>query len=279
MDHKPRPPGPLGENMATAGVVKTNGFEMEYCKFGNGDRIFVILPGLSIKSVMGAKDSIEDAYSIMKDDFTTYVFDRRKSITDDYSIYDMADDTAAVMKELGLKDIYLFGASQGGMIAMAIAIRYPELVKKAVLGSTSPHVKPGQREIIDRWIGLAQKKDREGLCREYGKEIYPPEVYEQYKELFSDMAKNVTDNELERFVILAKSILDYDVSDELKNIECPVLAVGDFEDPVLDSDATMEIAENLDHRADFSLYMYTGYGHAAFDTAPDYKKRMLDFLL
>lgn len=50
-----------------------------------------------------------------------------------------------------------------------------------------------------------------------------------------------------------------------------------FEDSVLDSDATMEIAEKLDERADFRLYMYTGYGHAAFDTAPDYKKRILNF--
>ena len=153
------------------------------------------------------------------------------------------------------------------------------LVKKVVLGSTSPHVKPGQREVIDRWIELAGKKDTEGLCHEYGKEIYPPEVYEKFAGYFYDLSKTVTDEELERFVIFAKSIRDYDVSDELDRIECPVLALGVFEDAVLDSDATMEIAEKLDHRKDFVLYMYTGYGHAAFDTAPDYRERMLRFLL
>ena len=257
--------------MATTGIVRKDGIEMEYCTFGDKDKVFVILPGLSIKSVLGVKEAIEEAYAVMKDDFTTYVFDRRKNIPDDYSIYDMADDTAVVMKELGLHDICLFGASQGGMIAMVIAIRYPELVKKVVLGSTSPHVKPGQREVIDRWIELAGKKDTEGLCHEYGKEIYPPEVYEKFAGYFYDLSKTVTDEELERFVIFAKSIRDYDVSDELDRIECPVLALGVFEDAVLDSDATMEIAEKLDHRKDFVLYMYTGYGHAAFDTAPDAK--------
>ena len=265
--------------MAESGVVRKDGMEMEYCRFGTGSRVLVILPGLSIQSVMGAKDSIEDGYSVMKDDFTTYVFDRKKNIPDDYSIYDMADDTVVAIKELGLRDINVFGASQGGMIALVMAIRYPKLVKKVVLGSTSSHVKPAQRDVIDRWIRLAENKDREGLCEEYGKEIYPPNVYEQYKGYFSDMAKNVTDEELSRFVILARSIRDYDVSDELKKITCPVLALGVFEDPVLDSDATMEIAENLDHRQDFSLYMYNGYGHAAFDTAPDYRKRVHDFLL
>jgi len=60
-------------------------------------------------------------------------------------------------------------------------------------------------------------------------------------------------------------------------IHCRVLAVGVFEDPVLDADATMEIAEKLDSHPDFNLYMYTGFGHAAFDTAPDYRERLLKF--
>ena len=93
------------------------------------------------------------------------------------------------------------------------------------------------------------------------------------------MSKDVTDEELERFIVFAKSVYSYDVSADLKKIECPVLALGVYEDPVLDSDATMEIAENLDDRPGFSLYMYRGYGHAAFDTAPDYKKRVYDFLM
>ena len=265
--------------MAETGVVKTNGFEMEYCKFGNGDRVFVMLPGLCIQSVLNAKDVVEEGYGLMEDDFTAYLFDRRKIIPDDYSIYDMADDTAAAIKELGLRDIYVFGASQGGMIAQVLAIRYPELVKKLVLGSTSAHVRPEQQAVIDRWIELAKEKDREGLYQEYGREIYPPDVYEQYRGYFSDVAKTVTDEELERFVILAGSIKNFDVSSELNKIQCPVLALGVYEDPVLDSDATMEIAEKLDYRSDFVLYLYTGYGHAAFDTAPDYRQRVKDFLL
>lgn len=33
----------------------------------------------------------------------------------------------------------------------------------------------------------------------------------------------------------------------------------------------MEIAEKLDFRPDFRLYMYMGHGHADFDDAPDYR--------
>lgn len=265
--------------MAEAGMVWTEDFEMGYCKFGFGSRTFVILPGLSVQSVMKAKEAVEASYGMMGGDFTTYLFDRKYDVSEGYSIYDMADDTATAMKELGLKDVYLFGASQGGMIAMAIAIKYPELVKKLVLGSTSSHVRPEQRGVIDHWIELAKDKGPKELYQDFGKEVYPAAVYEQYKDYFNDVAETVKERELEKFVILAEAIKDFDVTNEIEKIKCPVLVIGVFDDAVLDSDASMEIAEKLDNRTDCALYMYNGYGHAAFDTAPDYRKRVYDFLM
>ena len=87
----------------------------------------------------------------------------------------------------------------------------------------------------------------------------------------------MTDRDLERFVILAEGVRGFDVVSELNRIKCPVLAIGVFEDGVLDSDATMEIAEKLDGKPDARLYLYVGYGHAAYDTAPDYRDRLLRF--
>ncbi len=265
--------------MAEVKNIITNDIEMDYFTFGNGRKILVMLPGLSIQSVLSAADAVEDAYKAFCDEFTIYLFDRRKNLPPEYSIHDMAKDTATVIKDIGLKDIYLFGASQGGMIAMTIAIEYPDLVKKLVLGSTSSNIKPDQQRAIDEWIRLAKAGDKEGLYQAFGKEVYPPDVYEQYKGYFTDVSKTVTDKELERFLIIAESIRHFNVTSDLKKISCPVLALGVCEDAVLDSDATMEIAENLDYRDDFRLYMYTGFGHAAFDTAPDYKDRVLKFFL
>lgn len=263
--------------MAEIKSVTTEAFTMEYCKFGRGKRNLVMLPGLSVQSVLGSAAAVEDGYQLFTKDYTIYLFDRRKEIPSDYSIHDMAKDTVTVIKALGLKDLYIFGASQGGMIAQVIAIEHPELVAKLVLGSTSSHIQESQQAVIDTWIDLAEKKDAKALYRSFAKEIYPPEVYAQYESYFDDVSKTVTEEELARFVILARSIKSFNVTAELEKISCPVLALGVYEDAVLDSDATMEIAENLDYRPDFMLYMYTGYGHAAFDTAPDYKQRVYDF--
>ena len=258
-------------------IIETSSFSMRYCRFGTGGRIFVMLPGLAVQSVMGSADAIAESYAAFVEDYTVYVFDRREDLPEQYSVYDMARDTAGAMKELGLKDAYVFGASQGGMIALVLAIEYPELVHKMVLGSTSAHVGPQQYAVLQNWIRMAEEKDRKGLYLEFGKELYPPELFEQSRDVLLSLAKTVTEEDLGRFIILARGTEGFDVVSDLEKIQCPVLAIGVFEDAVLDSDATMEIAEKLDERGDFKLYMYIGYGHAAFDTAPDYKDRILTF--
>lgn len=118
-------------------TVETSAFEMEYFRFGQGSRTAVILPGLSVTSVMGSRESIAKQYAAWNSAFTTYLFDRRKDLPETYSVYDMARDTADAMRVLGLSDVCLFGASQGGMIALVLTIENPDLVGRLALGSTS----------------------------------------------------------------------------------------------------------------------------------------------
>lgn len=260
-------------------TVRTEMFSMDYFRFGHGEKILVILPGLSVQSVMGAADAVAAAYRSLEDRFTIYVFDRRRELPPSYSVREMARDTAEAFRTLGLRDVCVFGASQGGMIALVMAVEHPELIRKMALGSTSAHVREPQYRVLESWAELARRKDPEGLYLAFGREIYPPQVFAQYREALLSAAQTVTDLDLERFIILAEGTKGFDVTDELDKIRCPVLAVGVYEDSVLDSDATMEIAEKLDRRGDFRLYMYTGFGHAAFDTAPDYRERLLTFFL
>ena len=259
--------------------VHINGFSMRYFRFGKGARTMVILPGLSVPSVMGLADAVAQSYASLQDDVTIYVFDRREELPETYPVREMARDTAAVMQALGLREVCLFGASQGGMMALVIAIEYPELVAKLALGSSSAHVQPEQYRVIEDWIRLAEAGDAVGLYLAFGREIYPPAVYEQYRAALAAAGESVTAEELRRFCILARGIKGFSAEEELSAIRCPVFAIGDYEDAVLDSDASMEIAEKMDERAGFRLYMFVGFGHAAFDTAPDYRKRLLDFFL
>jgi pimeloyl-ACP methyl ester carboxylesterase len=249
---------------------------MDYFTFGTGAETFVILPGLSVQSVMDSAEIISRAYDIFAKEYTVYLFDRRSNLPENYSVYEMADDTAEVFKALGLKDIYLFGASQGGMIAFTLAARYPGLVKKLVVGSSSAVVSINQYATIDKWVNLACNKDRVALFIEMCRDIYPAEMFKEYQDTFELIGKSLTEEQMKRFVTLAKGTKNFDITAEMDNIRCPVFSIGATDDAVLPGGAE-KIYELLSDKPDFKSYNYTGYGHAVFDTASDFKQKMMDF--
>ena len=257
-------------------TVSTGAFTMDYFRFGRGKETLVILPGLSVQSVMGLADAVAEAYQAFTDDYTIYLFDRRRELPPKYSVYDMARDTAEAFRALGLNGVNLLGVSQGGMIAMKMAIDHPGLIRKLALGSTSACVGEGQYQVIGEWVRLARSKDATGLYLSFGEAIYSRDVFERSRALLTEAAESVTDEDLRRFIILAEGMKGFDVTGNLEKIACPALVIGSRDDRVLGAEASERIMERLTARAE--LYMYDGYGHAAYDTAPDYKERIQSFL-
>ena len=257
-------------------TVRTDGFTMDYCRFGHGKESLVILPGMSVQRVMGLADAIEAAYSPLADDFTIYVLERRNAMPLPYPVRDMARDTARAMQALGLGPACLFGASQGGMMALCVALEHPELVRRLVLGSASARVTEARyRQVFGRWAALARAGDAAALYLVFGAAVYPPDVFEGSRQLLLDAAKDVSDEDLSRFAAMAEGMRGFDITDELRSIACPTLVLGAEDDSVLGGEASRQIAARLES---CELHMYAGYGHAAYDLAPDYRERMLRFL-
>lgn len=263
---------------ASAASVKTvsaGGMEMDYTVFGNGEKTFVILPGLAVHSVMGSADAIAAAYQSFTDEYTVYVFDRVKDMQDGYTIKDMAEDTAAAMNALKLDDADIFGASQGGMIALYLAIDHPELVHKMVLGSTLAKPNDTFTKVVDEWIQLAEKKDETGLLESFADKVYSEATLKAYRETLISSNAGITDEEYQRFLIQAEACKNFDCYDALSSIRCPVLVIGSEGDQVVTAEGSKQIAEALD----CELYLYDNtYGHGVYDEAQDYKQRCLDFL-
>lgn len=255
-------------------TIKTEQLEMDYFHFGNGHKTFIILPGLSLGSVMASCDQIAEAYQTFAQDYTVYVFDRRKDMPHDYDISQMAEDTYLAMRQLGLHDLYLFGASQGGMMAMEIAIHHPEAVKMMVLGSTAAAVGKASLGSFKEMIGLAEAGSGEELYLSFGKAVYPQDVFDSFKETMRQLGKGLSASDYERFIICAKALEDFDIRNELGKIGCPTLIISSATDQVLDPSSSHELHEMIKGS---ELHVYEGYGHAAYDLAPDYKQRIIAF--
>lgn len=248
---------------------------MDYLRFGKEDGgKFVILPGLALKSVMGSADSIMSAYSLLAEDYDVYLFDHVQEEPEGYTIADMANDTLAAFDRLGLDRVHLMGVSMGGMVAQTIAITDPERVSSLILCSTAMDLTHANEAALADWQRLAEKRDTPALMASFGKNVYSPSFYSQYKDLIIASGKGTTEQDYLNFLISLEAIRHFDVRDKIGSVTCPVFVLGAGEDRVLGSQAAFDLSNALN----CEYYIYEGHGHGVYDEAPDYLTRIKDFL-
>ena len=255
-------------------TVKINDMEMDYAVFGNGAQPFVIIPGLSLHSVMLSADMVEARYATGGKSHTTYLIDRRKNAPLGYSIEEMAEDTAALMKSTGISHAHIFAASQGGMIAQCIASAHPELVSRLVLGSTLARTNPTSQAVIGHWVSLAQSKSRVELVTDILNKIYSENTLKKYRDILIESFGDISDDELQQFAVMAKAAAGFSAIDKIPEIKCPALVLGSRGDKVTTAEGSMELAKALG----CDIYLYgDAYGHGVYDEAEDYPARIFDF--
>jgi pimeloyl-ACP methyl ester carboxylesterase len=88
----------------------------------------------------------------------------RRFEPEQYTLSDMAEDTAVLLRELDLAPAHVVGASMGGMIAQTLASEHPETVRSLVsIMSTSGNRWRGQPALsVYRYLMKPPPRDREG---------------------------------------------------------------------------------------------------------------------
>lgn len=250
--------------------VVTPRFTMEYAAFGNGDKPLVIIPGVSLKSVLPSAPAVAAQYDRFTSDHRIYLFERKKDMKPGYSVIEMAEDTAEAMKLLGIENADVFGASQGGMIAQVIAARYPSLVGRLLLGSTLTRQNETSIRTFTEWIRLADLGNAETLNRAVFTKVYSEAYYKKYESVFHNLEKEGTEEEIRRFGILIRACIRFDFRNEIKKIRCPIHAIGATEDRVLSEDGTAEIG----YLTGCHTGIIKGCGHAVYDECPMFMDSM-----
>lgn len=246
---------------------------MNVIKFGHGAKNMVMISGISLCGLEGQGDAIDKACKIFCADYTVYLFDRKKVLPKNYLVDNMAEDIFAALQKLNVQKAYFFGVSQGGMIALYLAINHKNLVKKLALCSTSCCKNDFDNSIFYEWINFAKNKDVISLNRSFYKNVYSKSFLEKNKNILQKLEKIGTKEDLERFSILAKACLKFDVYDDLSKIKCDTFVLGDKNDKIFSTDRFYEIAKKLNSK----IILYDKYSHAVYDEAEDLKMRVKDF--
>ena len=127
-----------------------NGLKMYYEVKGEGNPLLVLHGGTgSIESMTKIIDYFSESYRVIANDREGH---GKTSDTDkEFSYSRMTDNTVKLLDHLNLKQVNVIGYSDGGIIALELAMRYPERIKKAVYVGTNYHHNGMPDEIKD-WI-------------------------------------------------------------------------------------------------------------------------------
>lgn len=262
---------------AKNGTLKIGNATMDYIRFGTGERILVMLPGLgdSLRSMKGTALPMALMYREFAKDFTVYAFSRKNVLPKGCTTRDMARDQAEAMEQLGIQEADIFGVSMGGMIAQYLAVDYPEKVGRLILAVTSSRPNPILTESIDEWVSLAKRGDHTAFMDSNVRRIYSEGYYRRNKWLIPIIGKFTKPKSYERFFNQANACLTHNAYEKLNQIQSPTLVIGGEKDISLGGDASKEIAASIPNA---ELLMYKEWGHGLYEEAKDFNTVVLSFL-
>ena len=258
-------------------TLKIGDTEMDYIRFGTGERVLVMLPGLGdgLRSVKGTALPMAFAYHAFAGDFTAYAFSRKNPLPEGYTTKEMAADQAAAMEQLGIKKADVLGVSMGGMIAQHLAISYPERVGRLILTVTSARANPILEASIEEWVSCAKRGDHTAFMDSNVRRIYSEAYYRKNKWLIPIMGRLTKPESYDRFFIQADACLKHDAYENLHRIHAPTLVIGGEQDKALGGGASREIAAQIPGA---ELRMYGQWGHGLYEEAEDFNRTVLNFL-
>ena len=254
--------------------LTVKGMTFDYIRFGKGVRTLIMIQGLNTRGIKGSALPLAYMYRIFAKEYTVYMFDRRPDVKEGITVRDMADDIAAAMDVLGLKNADVFGCSQGGMIAQYLAIYRPDLVRKAVLAVTLARSNETVKSTIQGWIEMTEKGDMKALVADMAEKMYSDAYLKKYRPLMPLLTFLQKPKDTARFIALAKSCMTCDTHSLLDKMQCPVLVLGGGKDKIVTAESSREIAQKLG----CEIYMYEELGHAVYEEAKDFNRRVYDFL-
>ncbi len=254
-------------------TLQTADAVMDYVTFGSGKKTLLMIQGLNTNGLQGA-ETLGWMYRIFAKEYRVYLFDRRRELPTDVTVEDLAADTARAMDALGLTGADVIGVSQGGMIAQCLALQRPELVNKLVLAVTLSRSNGTVESVVENWIALTERGDWRALTADMAEKMYSEAYLRRCRPFLPLLSILQKPKDPERFITLARACLSCDTYGRLAELRCPVFVIGGRQDRIVTAEASLEMAEQLG----CEWYLYETLGHAAYEEAKDFNRRIYAFL-
>ncbi|HEV2752517.1 MAG TPA: alpha/beta fold hydrolase [Solirubrobacteraceae bacterium] len=251
-------------------MIEVDGRSLHVERRGVGEPLLLI-QGLSGHSGHWGEPFLE----ALARDFDVIAYDHRGTgrssrVEGPFTLAQLADDAAGLVRALGLEGVHVLGISMGGMVAQELALGHPEVVLTLSLGCTmfggprSIFTAPAvQQEITE----AVMSGDRERALRN-GFEVNLSETFRAGEGRWEEWQASAAQRPVALAVILLQlqAIGDFDAADRLASLRVPTLVLHGTEDRMLDVRNGKMIAEAVPGAR---LEIFQGAGHLFFWEEPE----------
>jgi 3-oxoadipate enol-lactonase len=222
---------------------------LHYVRRGEGEPMLMI-QGMSGNHLSWGEPFLTD----LERDFDLVAYDHRgvgrsSSVTDPFTIADLADDADALMDALGWESAHVVGISMGGMVAQELALRHPERIRTLTLGCTycgGEGSALASSEVSTKLAQAMMSGDRErAISTAYEVNISPgygadQSAYATFYEMATAMPTPVP-----VIMLQAQAVQAHQTLDRLDQISAPTLVIHGTADEMLPFSNALLVASRI----------------------------------
>lgn len=263
-------------------IVNINGRKLAYDEVSppNPKGTILLLTGLGSKRLAWYKQ-----LEVFGRYYRTIALDHRDVGDSDqtpapYTIANLADDAAAVLRTLGIDRANIVGISMGGFISLELTLRHPQLVNKLVLVSTSGGGLTNVPASPRLWAGMLRREKLEvGLLarKTYTRIMGPGYGLSHPKEMdeITEIARYRPMTQA-AYARQLRACLTHNAANRLAAIRVPTLVIHGDKDPLVPAANGRRLARKI---MGARLVIYPNVGHIPIiENAEQFNHDVLTFL-
>ncbi|MEP3278419.1 MAG: 3-oxoadipate enol-lactonase [Stappiaceae bacterium] len=256
-------------------VVSTNGIVINYSDTGPRDGpclVFSNSLGTDYRIWQGVAEQLSDNYRLVFYDKRGHGLSSAPQAP--YAMKDHVDDLTGLLDHLEVKDAVIVGLSVGGLIALGLLDKRPDLVRALVLSDTAPKI--GTHEMWSSRISAIRQGGLENAADDIMQRWFPSRMRKENPTEVALWRHMMSRTPVEGYLGTCEAIMHTDFTHVASALSVPSLCIVGSEDGATPVSLVTAMSETI---PDSRLEIIDGAGHLPCIQYPDQIAALIEAFL